>query len=81
MTTEPLEKGLADRIQQGLLFKSERISALANVLVDDFGWDELSASSVWAFGPAQTGSNMLLDYTLEDETNQQLLGNCRNSIV
>jgi U5 small nuclear ribonucleoprotein component len=52
MTTEPLEKGLADRIQQGLLFKSERISALANVLVDDFGWDELSASSVWAFGPA-----------------------------
>jgi hypothetical protein len=52
MTTEPLEKGLADRIQQGLLFKSERTSALTNVLIDDFGWDELSASSVWAFGPA-----------------------------
>jgi 116 kDa U5 small nuclear ribonucleoprotein component len=70
MTTEPLEKGLADRIQQGLLFKSENTSVLADVLINDFGWDELTASSVWAFGPAKTGSNMLLDYTIEDECNQ-----------
>jgi len=70
MTTEPLEKGLADRIQQGLLFKSENTSVLTDLLVNDFGWDELTASAVWAFGPAQTGSNMLLDYTIEEECNQ-----------
>jgi U5 small nuclear ribonucleoprotein component len=81
MTTEPLDKGLAERIQQGLLFKSESKSVLSDLLVNDFGWDELTASAVWAFGPAQTGSNMLLDYTLEDEVNQNLLSNCRNSIV
>lgn len=51
MTTEPLEKGLAEKIQQGLLFKQEQKDELSDLLVNDFGWDELTASSVWAFGP------------------------------
>jgi len=51
------------------------------MLVNDFGWDELTASSIWAFGPINTGSNMLLDYTIEDEVDKKLLYTCRNSIV
>jgi len=52
MTTEPLEKGLGDKIQQDLLFKPENRSLLAALLMKDYDWDELTANSVWAFGPA-----------------------------
>ena len=48
MTTEPLEKGLSDRIQQDLLFKPENRSLLADLLMKDYNWDELTANSVWA---------------------------------
>lgn len=49
--TEPLEKGLIDRVRESELHRSDRAALLSSVLVDDFGWDELSADSVWAFGP------------------------------
>lgn len=73
MTTEPLEKNLSNRIQQDLLYKTEKRSLLADVLVKDFNWDELTANSVWAFGPTNTASNMLIDYTLEDEIDKTRL--------
>ena len=73
MTTEPLEKNLSNRIQQDLLYKTEKRNLLADVLVKDFNWDELTANSVWAFGPTNTASNMLIDYTLEDEIDKTRL--------
>ena len=73
MTTEPLEKNLSKRIQQDLLYKTEQRGLLADVLVKDFNWDELTANSVWAFGPSNTASNMLIDYTLEDEIDKTRL--------
>lgn len=73
MIAEPLDKGLADCIQDGLLFKQDKRSILADVLVNQFDWDELTASSVWAFGPSRTGSNMLIDYSLEAEVDKSRL--------
>ena len=54
---------------------------LSDLLINDFGWDELTANSVWAFGPLSTSSNMLIDYTIEDAIDTKLLKTCRNSIV
>jgi len=54
-----------------MLFKPDKRSILADVLVNQFDWDELTASSVWAFGPTNTGSNMLIDYTLESEVEKK----------
>jgi len=54
---------------------------LSDVLVNDFDWDELTADSVWAFGPAHTGSNMLIDYTLPDETDKMRLNQVKPAIV
>ena len=71
---EPLDKGLADAIQKKMLFKNEHKSVLTDILVKDFEWDELTASSVWSFGPNKTGTNMLIDYSLEGETDKQKLG-------
>lgn len=62
MIAEPLDKGLAEHIDLGML------DLIPDLLVKDFGWDELTASSIWAFGPNKKGSNMLLDYTIPSET-------------
>jgi U5 small nuclear ribonucleoprotein component len=80
MTTEPMEKGLYERIVNTTHLKKND-SVLSEMLVNDFGWDELTASSVWAFGPQTQSANMLIDYTIGDEIDQNLLNSCRNSIV
>jgi U5 small nuclear ribonucleoprotein component len=54
---------------------------LSDVLVNEFDWDELTADSVWAFGPANTGSNMLIDYSLPDETDKMRLNQVKPAIV
>ena len=46
---------------------------LSEVLVKQFDWDELTASSVWAFGPDKTANNMLIDYSLEGEVDKAKL--------
>ena len=51
MMAEPLERGLSNAIQDKQLFKSENKNILIESLVNEFDWDELTASSVWAFGP------------------------------
>jgi hypothetical protein len=51
------------------------------VLVKDYNWDELTADSIWAFGPVKTGSNMLLDYTLSNEVELDRLHSVKNSVI
>lgn len=80
MTTEPMDKGLYERIVNSTHFKKND-TVLCDMLVNDFGWDELTASSVWAFGPQTQSANMLIDYTIGDEIEANLLNSCRNSIV
>ena len=81
MMAEPLDKGLADKIQAASLFEESKKSLLVDTLQEDFGWDELTASSVWAFGPHKTGSNILLDYTLEEEVDKARLQQVRPAVV
>ena len=49
--------------------------------MNEFEWDELTASSVWSFGPQKTGSNMLIDYTIEGEVDKQKLNMMKGPIV
>ena len=56
-----------------MLFKPDKRSILADVLVNQFDWHELTASSVLAFGPTNTGSNMLIYYSLESEVDKNRL--------
>ena len=80
MIAEPVEKDLSLRIQSGLLMSQK--SVLADVLSKEFGWDELTASSIWAFGPDKTrGSNILIDYSIEGEVDKFRLNYVKNSIV
>ena len=76
-----MERGLSNAIQDRQLFKNENRSILVETLVNEFEWDELTASSVWAFGPQKAGSNMLIDYTIEGEVDKQKLNMLRGPIV
>lgn len=83
MIAEPMEKGLVKTVQERQLDRTEHFEQLGKTLLEDYGWDELTANSVWAFGPVKTKScaNMLIDYTLEDEVDKTKLKMVRNSIV
>ena len=38
-----------------------------------YDWDLLAARSIWAFGPDQTGANILVDDTLPSEVMERLV--------
>ncbi|VDP03643.1 unnamed protein product [Heligmosomoides polygyrus] len=65
MISEPLEKGLAEDIENETKYE----------------WDLLAARSIWAFGPDIAGPNVLLDDTLPSEVDKQLLGTVRESLI
>eukprot|EP00347_Sterkiella_histriomuscorum_P000437 403375864 len=75
MIAEPLDKGLAENIEAGMF------DLIPDMLVDKYQWDELTAQSVWAFGPHKKGTNMLIDYTLSSEVDKQRLGQVKDMIV
>ncbi|KAL6047985.1 U5 small nuclear ribonucleoprotein component [Balamuthia mandrillaris] len=82
MIAEPLEKGLAEDIEAGVLTGQGSSKQLYSFLRDKYGWDILAARSVWAFGPHPvTGPNVLLDDTLSTEVDKTLLNSTRDSIV
>lgn len=75
MIAEPLDKGLAEYIDAGML------DILPNLLVKEFQWDELTAQSIWAFGPNRKGTNLLIDYTLPSEVDKQRLSLVKDLMV
>jgi len=77
MIAQPLDKGLSNQIE----FMAGNFKGMESILVDKFGWEELTADSVWSFGPNNIGSNMLVDYSLDFETDKQRLTAVKNSIV
>jgi U5 small nuclear ribonucleoprotein component len=81
MIAEPLDKGMADAIESGILSLGLGPKALAQQLQTNFNWDVLAARSVWAFGPEEKGCNVLLDDTLPSEVDKKLLSTVRSSVV
>lgn len=81
MIAEPLDKGLSDYLMSDPTLVPSN-PQLADLLTSQFQWDDLTASSVWAFGPAKgVSTNMILDYSLESEVDKQRLNHCRDAIV
>lgn len=94
MIAEPLEKGLAEDIenevvqvtwpkwgtlphphtlsQVTVLFPFSR-KRLGEFFQTKYDWDLLAARSIWAFGPDNTGPNILVDDTLPSEVSSDLV--------
>ncbi|XP_074587546.1 110 kDa U5 small nuclear ribonucleoprotein component CLO-like [Curcuma longa] len=81
MVAEPLEKGLAEDIENGVVNIDARQRDISDFFQKRYDWDLLSARSIWAFGPDKQGPNILLDDTLPSEVDKNLLNSVRDSIV
>jgi len=81
MIAEPLEKGLAEDIENEVVKIAWGQKQRSDFLQKKYEWDLLAARSIWAFGPDSRGPNVLLDDTLPGEVNKQLLGQVQDSIV
>lgn len=81
MIAEPLEKGLAEDIENETVQIAWNRKRLAEFFQTKYDWDILAARSIWAFGPNQTGSNILVDDTLPSEVDKSLLNTVKDSIV
>nr|SVE84085.1 EOG090X00RJ [Daphnia pulex] len=81
MIAEPLEKGLAEDMENGVVQINWNKKKLSEFFQSKYDWDLLAARSIWAFGPDSTGPNILVDDTLPSEVNKSLLNTVKDSIV
>lgn len=81
MIAEPLEKGLAEDIENETVSINWNKKKLGEFFQINYDWDLLAARSIWAFGPDTTGPNILVDDTLPSEVDKALLGAVKDSIV
>jgi U5 small nuclear ribonucleoprotein component len=81
MIAEPLEKGLAEDIESGLVDLHWDKSRVASFFQAKYEWDLLAARSIWAFGPDANGPNILVDDTLPSEVDKTLLYSVKDSVV
>jgi len=82
MIAEPLEKGVAEDIEKGVISLDQPKSQIAGYLRQKYQWDELAARSIWAFGPdVIRGPNILVDDIIPGEVDKKLLATSRDSIV
>ncbi|XP_020226251.1 110 kDa U5 small nuclear ribonucleoprotein component CLO [Cajanus cajan] len=81
MIAEPLERGLAEDIENGVVSTDWNRKKLGEFFQTKYDWDLLAARSIWAFGPDKQGPNILLDDTLPTEVDKNLLNAVKDSIV
>lgn len=81
MIAEPLEKGLAEDIENEVVSIGWNKKRLGEFFQINYDWDLLAARSIWAFGPDTAGPNILVDDTLPSEVDKSLLSSVKDSIV
>lgn len=81
MIAEPLEKGIAEDIENDVVSINWNKKRLGEFFQNRYDWDLLAARSIWSFGPDANGPNVLLDDTLPSEVNKNLLFSVKDSIV
>lgn len=81
MIAEPLEKGLAEDIENEVVQITWNRKRLGEFFQTKYDWDLLAARSIWAFGPDVTGPNILVDDTLPSEVDKGLLNMVKDSII
>lgn len=79
---EPIEDAkLLNAIETGRIKISQPAKFTSKILRTEFGWDSLAARSIWYFGPEDmTSPSILVDDSLEGETDKKLLYSVKESI-
>lgn len=80
MIAEPLERGVAEDIESGKVTMRMTAKERGKHFEQRFQWDLLASRSIWAFGPDDSGPNVLLDDTLPSQIDKKLLGTVKDHI-
>jgi len=80
MIAEPLERGIAEDIERGRVTMKMSAKERGTFFQEKYQWDLLASRSIWAFGPQETGPNILLDDTLPSQVDKKLLGTVKEHI-
>jgi 116 kDa U5 small nuclear ribonucleoprotein component len=80
MIAEPLEKGIAEAIENRHISIKQPVRIVANYFQNNYGWDLLASRNIWAFGPEDNGPNIIVNDTLPTEVDKKALGQIRESI-
>lgn len=65
---------LVKDLSNGNLPLNQDLKQLSRTLRDKYGWDSLTSRNIWSFN----GTNVLIDDTLPDETDKDLLNDCKD---
>jgi len=78
MTARPLEDGLPEAIDEGIVGPRDEPKVRGRTLAEKFGWDkDIGARKIWCFGPDTQGPNMVIDMT----KGVQYLNEIKDSVV
>ncbi|KAL2914439.1 U5 small nuclear ribonucleoprotein component [Polyrhizophydium stewartii] len=80
MICEPLERGIAEDIENLSVSIKWQPRALGEHFVRKYSWDLLASRNIWAFGPTDASPNILINDTLPSETDRTLLFSIKDSI-
>ncbi|KAL5533739.1 hypothetical protein ACEPAG_199 [Sanghuangporus baumii] len=80
MIAEPLERGIAEDIETGRVTMRMSPKERGTFFQEKYQWDLLASRSIWAFGPDESGPNILLDDTLPSQVDKKLLGTVKEHI-
>ncbi|KAH0837913.1 Calreticulin family-domain-containing protein [Lanmaoa asiatica] len=81
MIAEPLERGIAEDIERGRVTMRMTPKERGTFFQEKYQWDLLASRSIWAFGPDDSGPNILLDDTLPSQVvDKKLLGSVKEYV-
>jgi len=80
MISEPLERGIAEDVETGRVTMRMTPKERGTFFQDKYQWDLLASRSIWAFGPDESGSNILLDDTLPSQVDKKMLVSVKEHI-
>lgn len=80
MIAEPLERGVAEDIERGRVTIRMTPKERGTFFQEKYQWDLLASRSIWAFGPDDSGPNVLLDDTLPSQVDKKSLGTVKDHI-
>ncbi|KAG8219394.1 Calreticulin family-domain-containing protein [Butyriboletus roseoflavus] len=80
MIAEPLERGIAEDIERGRVTMRMTPKERGTFFQEKYQWDLLASRSMWAFGPDDSGANILLDDTLPSQVDKKLLGSVKEYV-
>ena len=81
MTARPLEEGLPEAIDEGLVGPRDEPKARGRYLAEKYEWDkDIGARKIWCFGPDTTGPNMVIDMTKGVQYLNEITCRCRSPV-